>query len=73
MPPSARTYYVKATLPGDNDTEEAESDIVLLSVVERGESDSLHLVYVIFSVAVIGGSLLPLEEDGKTSAFKVKL
>lgn len=53
-PPSAGTYYVKATWPGDKDTEEAESDIVLLSVVEKGDSDSLHLVYVIFSVAVIG-------------------
>lgn len=54
MPPSAGIYYVKATWPGDKDTEETESDIVLLSVVEKGESDSLHLVYVIFSVAVIG-------------------
>jgi len=54
VPPSAGIYYVKATWPGDKDTEEAESDIVLLSVVEKGESASLHLVYVIFSVAVIG-------------------
>lgn len=53
-PSSTGTYYVKATWPGDKDTEKAESDIVLLSVVEKDESESLHLVYVIFSVAVAG-------------------
>ena len=53
-PPSAGTYYVKATWLGDRDTEGAESDIVLLSVVEKDGNDSLYLVYVIFTVAVIG-------------------